>query len=261
MSIWNDIVDFFFPRTCAMCGDRLLHDERHICMSCLRKIHRVAYHNSPQHGFVERLFWGRIPIERATSFFYYEGEGSRHLIHAIKYHRRPEVALHLAGIFADEMLGTDFFDAIDGIIPLPLHPIKQMRRGYNQSEYIARGLSCATGIPLLRKVVRRIRNNRPQARIHHYGRHENVSQIFRLVRPEAIAGKHILLVDDVLTTGATILSCAEELAKAPGVRISLFTLALAHSPADQLVLETLEDYMEVQCTSMPSKYSSEMAVS
>ena len=237
LSFLRDFLDFFFPRNCAMCGSRLHRFEQEVCSGCLRSLHRVVYRGHDHHDVIERLFWERVPIERATAYFYYEGERVRHLLHSIKYYDRPDAASLLARCFVGEKESADFFDSVDVVVALPLHWLKQLKRGYNQSDFIARGLSGATGIPQLKGVVKRIRNNPSQTHLNMQQRSDNVRGIFRLVRPDAIAGKHILLVDDVLTTGATLLSCAETLAQAPGVRISIFTLAYAGPPIDYLIPE------------------------
>lgn len=234
------ITDFFFPRTCAMCNNRLGTTETDICTCCLRSLHRVGYPEDQRHGVIERLFWGRIPIERATSFFYYDSKEAQHLIHCLKYDGRPHTGQTLAMIFAKEMQHTDFFEGIDGIISLPLHWRKKHKRGYNQSDYIAKGLSDITGIPVLKHVVKRIRNNPSQTHLNHQEREENVRGIFQLKHPDQVMNQHILLVDDVLTTGSTLTSCATELAVAENVRISIFTLAYAHEMIDYLISEPRE---------------------
>jgi ComF family protein len=133
----------------------------------------------------------------------------------------------LATFYANQLQGTGFLDGIDAIVPLPLHWRRQLKRHYNQSHYIARGISQVTHIPIYKNVVRRVRNNPSQTHLTLRERIENVEGIFQLTRPELIAGKHILLVDDVTTTGSTLSSCARELAKATDVSISILTLAVA----------------------------------
>lgn len=230
-------LDFLFPRTCAMCGERLTVGEKEVCARCVMQLHRLRYDGDGHHGYIERLFWAKIPIEKATSMFYYEGGEARRLLHSIKYRNRPRAGEELAKVFAREMLDEDFFDEVDGIVAVPLHWRRRLRRGYNQSDYIARGISSITQIPVLRNVIKRTVNNSTQTHLNHFQRQENVKDIFRLTRPDMVLGKHILLVDDVMTTGATILSCAQELASIPDVSISVFTLALANQPVDFAVYE------------------------
>lgn len=222
----NYLLDFLFPRLCVMCGERLTESEQDICVSC--RMHLPLTHLQPmQHNPMEKMFWTQFPIERATALFHHDGHAVRRLIHVAKYKNRPEVALHLAACFAAELKNTSFFEDIDCIVPVPLHWRRQLKRHYNQSHYIARGIGKETGLPVYTHVVRRVVNNVSQTRVKSSERQQNVEGIFRLKDPDKIAGKHILLVDDVTTTGSTLTSCAKELARAEGVRISVLTLALA----------------------------------
>ncbi|MBR2193386.1 MAG: ComF family protein [Bacteroidaceae bacterium] len=227
MSLYRNILDFFFPRTCAACGKRLAEDEASLCVPCIRGLNRVGYMGNDEHGALERLFWGQLPIERTTSFFYYSGENHQNILHNLKYFRRKEVGRDVGALFAEELLESGFFEGIDGIVALPLHKKKQQRRGYNQCDYIAKGISDVTGIPIIQGVVERVVNNDSQTHRNRIERKENVEGIFRLKNADLVAGKHVLLVDDVLTTGSTLISCGKELAKAPGIRISICTLAYA----------------------------------
>ena len=226
MGIWTDILDLLLPRRCIMCGHRLSAHEKFICNGCLIHIPYTNYHTL-QHSPLEKQFWGRFPIEKAVSMFHHDGEKTRHLIYHIKYWNHPQLGTYLASIYAKTLMESHFFDDIDAIIPLPLHGRRQLKRHYNQSHYIAEGIRQVTGLPVLHHVVKRTKNNPAQALLHAQERMENVKGIFLLTHPEKIQGKHILLIDDVTTTGATIASCAEELAKAPDVKISVLTLSIA----------------------------------
>lgn len=176
---------------------------------------------------IEKLFWTFIPIERATSFFFYESIESHLSIYQTKYFCNPEVGEEMAEIMANEASEEDFFKGIDFITPVPLHWKRKMKRGYNQSYYIARGISKATGLPVVNGIIKRIMNNSTQTRKGIDDRKTNVEGIFKLVKPELAHGKHILLVDDVITTGSTIISCGKELAKAGDVKFSVISLGYA----------------------------------
>lgn len=237
----DDILDFIFPRYCVMCDKRLTTQEKHLCLPCYMHLPRTSYHKV-EHSNLEKLFWGlkreddstdsainyNVPIERGTSFFFYT-ESTKKILKQLKYYSYPEIGLYMASKFVEELKDDDssFFDDIDVIVPIPLHWIRQMHRGYNQSTYIAQGISKETGIPVCTKAVKRTVNNKSQTLMARNKRHNNVKGIFSLTHPELLEGKHVLVVDDVTTTGSTIASCCNELIKIPNVKISVLTLAYA----------------------------------
>jgi ComF family protein len=189
---------------------------------------RTNYHKWPEHP-VERLFREQIPLVRATSFFYYEKGGRfNELIFQLKYKNNPKVGEVIGRHMAGEMLPSGFFEGIDMLIPVPLHPNKLKRRGYNQCEWIAQGISHVTGIPVITSHLERTKDTDTQTRKSASARWENVEGIFSLQDPSFFSGKHILIIDDVLTTGATILACASAFCDVENIRISIFTLAVAH---------------------------------
>lgn len=222
-----DIYNFLMPRFCCMCDRRLAPSEKHFCVGCVRQLNRIQYEGEDNHGVIERLFWGQIPIVRATAMFMYEGEKTRQIIHKIKYFDNPEIATFLARVFARENAASDFFQGVDAIVPLPLSWWREHRRGYNQCDFIASGLGLETGIPVIRNAVKRTVDNPTQTHLSHEQRKENVKDIFKLVRPDLMKGKHLLIVDDVITTGSTLLSFASEISDNIDVKISVFSLAYA----------------------------------
>ena len=223
----SDLIDLIFPRHCAVCGEVLSRQERDICLNCLCTLPRIE----PQHKQeIEQAFWGKVEIERATSFIYYrKGSPYNALMHRLKYNNAPEVGTRLAEMAAKELLESGFFDGITRIIPLPLSKKKQRKRGYNQSEYIARGLSNITGIPVDTKLMRRDIANETQTHKNRDERWENVKDIFSVITPHLFEDEHILLVDDILTTGATLCSCANALQGKCNCKISIFTLAYTYN--------------------------------
>jgi ComF family protein len=175
---------------------------------------------------VEQLFWGRCELERAASYSYYNrGTRIRKLIHNLKYKGISEIGTELGRIYGYILRDSGFLSDIDLIIPVPLHRSKEKLRGFNQSELIAEGLSASSGLPVGKRILLRCRETQTQTRRSRYERWINVEGIFELTAPEKIAGKHILLVDDVVTTGSTIESCVNELRKAGELRVSLVALA------------------------------------
>lgn len=224
--IISDISDLLFPRTCPVCGKVLSPHEKYVCPECMLNLPRTQLH---EHKFnaIEQLFAGKTPIQRATGYFYYEkGNRFSSILHRLKYHNMPELGQWLATKFAEEISPCGFFNDIDAIIPIPLHYTKLAKRGYNQSAYIAQGISNATGIPVI-AAVKSIKAHSTQTRKGIYERHINTTGIFGISRPELLEGKHVLIVDDVVTTGATLLSCAELLnSTVHDIKISVATLAV-----------------------------------
>lgn len=223
------IINLLFPRQCAVCGAPLQEGEEGICVGCNMDMPRTNYHLSKDNP-VERLFWGKITLERATSYFFYRKGGDfRRVLHQLKYGGRKDLGGIMGRFMAEDLVGDGFFRGIDIIVPVPLHPRKRKMRGYNQSECIARGVSGVTGIPLDASSVIRRKNTETQTRKSAYERWENVNGVFRLRYPERFEGKHVLIVDDVLTTGSTATACADAFKEVANVRISVLTLSVADS--------------------------------
>ncbi|MBQ8098857.1 MAG: ComF family protein [Bacteroidaceae bacterium] len=220
--------NLLFPRRCLVCGTTLQPQEPFLCTHCLSTLPYTGYHGSPGNN-AERLFYGTAPVERAEAYLYYHaGASSSQVIRALKYRHRPEVGLWMGSVLAASLADTDFLDGITGLIAIPLAPRRQRHRGYNQSLMIAEGIASATGLPLLTDVVRRIRENPTQTHLLPQQRRQNVEGIFRCEHPELIRHGHLLVVDDVVTTGATLSSCINAMKDAtPTARFSVITLAHA----------------------------------
>lgn len=228
LQAWLDaFLSLFFPRCCLVCDRPLAKGEEYLCTHCNMTLPRTELHKYPD-NVVEQMFWGKIPLERATSYLYYrKGSGYGPLLHRLKYGGQKEIGETMGRYMAAELLSCGFFESIDVIIPVPLHEKKQRLRGYNQSEWIARGVSVVTGIPLDVESVLRSKNTETQTQKTTFERWANVAQIFILQYPERFTGKHILIIDDVLTTGATTVACASAFEGVEGTRISVLTLAVA----------------------------------
>ena len=223
----SDLIDLIFPRHCCVCGETLSRQERDICLACLYSLPKIEPHHKKE---IEQTFWGKVEVERATSFIYYrKGSPYNALMHRLKYKDAPEVGTRLAEMAAKELLDSGFFDGITRIVPLPLSKKKLRKRGYNQSEYIATGLSNITGIPVDTTLVRRDIANETQTHKNRDERWENVRYIFSANDCGDMENEHVLLVDDILTTGATLCSCASTLKSVSNCRISIFTLAYTYN--------------------------------
>ncbi|MCX6258423.1 MAG: ComF family protein [Bacteroidia bacterium] len=223
----DDLMGLFFPRICYACGEVLYGHEEVICNLCIYQIPRTNYHRSADNP-VSRLFWGRVNVDGATSFFSFS-KGSRFqgLIHQLKYKGKTEIGYVLGRLFGIDLKESPVFSLVDVVIPVPLHPDKQKKRGFNQCWYIADGIAFSLQVPVDCKSLYRGVNNETQTRKSRFERWKNVRDIFGLRDNHNLDNKHILLIDDVITTGATLESCAETLLKAKNVRVSIATLAAA----------------------------------
>ena len=230
ISFWTRLLDLISPRLCVVCGERLSVSEETICTRCNLHLPRTGFEQDPYENVMAKTFWGRIPVERATALFYYEAHAeTANILYELKYKNHPEIGETMGRLMAKELQLSHFFDGIDGIVPVPLAKKRERQRGYNQSEEIARGVSQITGLPIFHKVVRRTAFEGSQTQKGRWERNENVEHVFELKDAAAIQGKHLLVVDDVVTTGATVVACAKELCKADNVKISVLALGLAKS--------------------------------
>jgi ComF family protein len=225
--LWDDFISLLFPRLCYACGSYLLRNENLICTGCYVSIPRTNYHLNDENP-VAQLFWGRCQVEKAAAFSYYSrGSRIRNLIHKLKYKGIKDIGYELGRIYAVSLKSSGFTSGMDLIIPVPLHPSKMRSRGFNQSEYISAGISDVTDLPLDTVTLVRTAFSGTQTNRSRYERWTNVEGIFHVTTPEAIRGKHILLVDDVITTGSTIESCVNELLKTEGVKVSVAAIGCA----------------------------------
>ena len=210
-----------------------MEGEEHICTGCLCDLpytHFREYENNA----VAQLFADRIPVVAATAPFYFEQGGRiQTLIHALKYHDNKELGYYLGRQTALDLSGKEknFFvpeggPPVDILIPVPLHSRKQRQRGYNQSEWVARGLSSVLHLPVETAAIRRVKSNETQTHKQLYERWENVQDVFALTATAHLEGKHVLLIDDVITTGSTIGVCAETLLTVPGIHVSILGIAV-----------------------------------
>lgn len=224
---WSDLTGLIYPHTCAGCGQKLMKGELEICSACLLEIPQTNFHRDPQNP-VWKLFRGRVQIGWAASYIYFNKGGRvQSILHAIKYKGNQNLAHQLGKIYGYILFEDQVLTGVDFFIPIPLHPLKLKKRGYNQSEVWGEGLALATGIPLMDNNLYRSENTASQTRKSRIARWENVKDIFSLHRPEQIQGKRIVILDDVVTTGSTLEAAALCLQKAGAAQTDVLTLACA----------------------------------
>jgi ComF family protein len=178
---------------------------------------------------VAQSFWGRAEIKNAASFYYFQkGGGVQNLLHNLKYKGQKELGMQLGLMYGAELKDTESFKSVDVVMPVPLHKKKERKRGYNQSEYFAMGLAKSMGIELDTTTLIKTVHTQSQTKKTRIERVKNVAEVFTITNPQQLAGKHVLLVDDVITTGATIEACALKLAESEGVSVSVVSIAYAN---------------------------------
>jgi len=227
VNILNDFINLIYPKVCAVCGESLLSHENGICTHCLYNLPKTDFIDDKDNP-VNMLFRGRVLVENATSYFKYtKGSDYRHLIYKLKYEGQKEVGYELGKRLGRDISDSECFDAPDIIVPIPLHKRRLRERGYNQSEIIARGISEVIDIPVDTQSVYRAVYTQSQTNRSRYERWENVREIFKVKDETNLINKHILLVDDLVTTGSTLEACATTILEVEGTRVSIATLAVA----------------------------------
>ena len=224
-----DVASLFMPRTCLICGRPLLENEGNICLACRYNIPLTGFSKRKDNP-VKLLFENIMPVESATAMFWFVGGTEwQRIIHKFKYHGRGFFAQKMGEWLGEELCDSGNFDGVDLIIPIPLHYRRRLMRGYNQSEQLALGVGRKMGVKCDFGVVRRCMYNDSQTSKRESERWDNVEEIFEVCNVERLRGRHILLVDDVMTTGATMVSCATTILKAceGDVRISIASLAVS----------------------------------
>lgn len=223
----SDLLGLFFPNSCRLCGKTLHQQEEILCTTCLYKLARTNFQDEVQNPVMD-IFNGRLPLLSATSFlFFSKGGETQQLIHKLKYKGHKEVGLHLGRMFGNQLNDSELFRTADIIIPVPLHPRKEHKRGYNQSLMIGEGMASRMNARIFPDVLYRKIHTSSQTKKSRYERWENVKDTFEMKKGERLEGKHVILVDDVITTGATLEACGNKLLEIPHVRLSIASLAYA----------------------------------
>jgi ComF family protein len=225
-TFFTNLVSLLYPELCVICGEPLVENENFFCYACFLKLPRTNYHLISENQAIERLA-GKVSLVKASSYFYYSKGGiAQRLIAEIKYKGNRNLGEWIGRYIAKDMISSGFFKGIDYIIPVPLHRSKEKKRGFNQAEKIAEGIAQVTKIPLETNNVIRIKANTSQTRKGVFDRWRNTLNLFYIKNPELFNEKHILLIDDVLTTGSTLEAVAQSLLKSEGVKISILTVAI-----------------------------------
>jgi len=223
----TDFIELFYPRTCKACGKALNKGEDWICAHCLLDMPTTDFWNRADNS-VNQLFWGRTKMEFASAFLHFaKGSHYRHLIHSLKYKDDCNTGIRLGELYGYALVKGSLYPTIDAIIPVPLHPKKFKIRGYNQAECIAQGLSNVLKVPCRTDVLIRTVHTPTQTKKNKEQRWNNVSGVFDVPEQAQVQGQHLLIVDDVITTGATIEHCAMTLQQKGGARVSLACIAHA----------------------------------
>lgn len=233
-NIISDVASLLFPPLCPVCRRPLGEGEQFVCTSCRYRIPVTGFWMEPGNP-MEQRFWGIVPVRGVAAFFWFsEGSDWRRLVHSFKYSGKWLFARRMGEWFGAELARSGSFSDVDVIVPVPLHWKKRLSRGYNQSELIAEGMARSMGAACRDDILRRARNTPSQTLQDRNGRWANVSGAFAVRRPERLRGRHVLIVDDVFTTGSTVMACAEEIFRACGgdVTLSVATLAVSRNSFD-----------------------------
>ncbi|WP_239452951.1 ComF family protein [Flavobacterium tistrianum] len=224
----NYLINLFFPKVCSGCHSILLQNEKVFCTICRHEMPLTQYHLNPENEAVKK-FYGKIDIQFASAFLYFNKKGMvQELIHNLKYKGHQEIGAVLGNWYAEDLKELQLEIPFDAVIPVPLHKRKFKERGYNQVTTFGKAIASGFEIPFVENILIRKLYTKTQSKKNLLGRSENIENIFDVKFSESNHNKHFLIVDDVLTTGATLEACSKALLKIPGVKISILCMAMAH---------------------------------
>jgi ComF family protein len=229
----NTLLDFLqnfallaYPKTCCACGTILLTREVHLCLHCRALLPKTRFHKYLDNQLT-KIFWGRLQLETGTSLYYFQKGGKvQRLIHELKYKSNTQLGFYLGQLLGLNIKSSPYYEDIDCIIPVPLHPKKERLRGFNQSAVIAGGIASSLTVPCPKHLLVRNEYTETQTKKNRFSRWQNVADVFETPEPEALINKSVLLVDDVVTTGSTLEACAQKLLAISGVKVWIATLAI-----------------------------------
>ena len=231
MLLLNDIKEsllhFLFPHVCEGCGTDVLTPEHFLCLKCHASLPKTAFQFHAGNP-IEKIYWGRLPVTAATAQYYFTKESMmQHLMHQLKYRGNKELGLYLGRLMGQALEGSNRFRFVDALLPLPLFPSKERKRGYNQAMLLCQGMAEIMGKPVIADAVIRTAHTDSQTKKNRIERWLNMEGRFEVVKPTVLEGKQVLLVDDVITTGATLEACGAALLDVPNVGLSLATLCFS----------------------------------
>jgi len=225
--IWSGFLHLLYPELCVACGEDLPAAGGCFCFKCQLKLSTSDMHLLRENEFTDRL-WGKLNLEGGAAMYYFTRKSPiQRALHQLKYHNKPDIGIKIGRMFGRKLRNSEIFNSVNAIIPVPLHPKKERLRGYNQSTMFAQGISEELEIPVLSKALVRRAFTETQTKKKRMERFKNVGEVFVVDKPSLIQGKHLLLVDDVLTTGATLEVCGQALLAVPETRLSVATIAIA----------------------------------
>ena len=227
MKLLTHLINLFYPRVCAACGNLLMSKEETVCLSCRYLLPKTLYEKNADNPLAQ-MFYGQIDFHAVTAEFFFSKTGKvQHLLHQLKYEGNKDAGFFLGQQLGESIKETELFQRIDYVVPIPLHPKKEHIRGYNQSHVIAQGVENMTEIPIIKDCLYRKVFTSTQTKKSREERWDNVKDIFDIKNGERLKGQHVLLIDDVLTTGATLMAAGKTLSQIPDIKISVATAACA----------------------------------
>ncbi len=227
MKLLINLINLFYPRVCAACGNLLMSKEETVCLSCRYLLPKTLYEKNADNPLAQ-MFYGQIDFHAVTAEFFFSKTGKvQHLLHQLKYEGNKDAGFFLGQQLGESIKESELFQNLDYLIPIPLHPKKEHIRGYNQSHVIAQGVENMTEIPIIKDCLYRKVFTSTQTKKSREERWNNVKDIFDIKNGERLKGQHVLLIDDVLTTGATLMAAGKTLSQIPDIKISVATAACA----------------------------------
>ncbi len=226
-SLLSDLLHLIYPHNCEGCGSDTLNQDSFLCTKCLYQLPHTGFIENADNP-LERKLYGRLKVQHAGAGFYFSKDGLlQHLIAQLKYKNNKAMGLYLGKLLGYQLMDCKRFDTVELLIPLPLNRKKENKRGYNQSELICQGIASVWERPIVTDAISRVINTATQTKKNRSDRWENVDGVFAVTNAEKLIGKHIALIDDIITTGASIDACGNELLKVSGIKLSVISVGYA----------------------------------